>query len=586
MIKLVNILESITENQVTKGDWGKADGEQRVDWLLQIFDDVDEAEKHFETEWEDLPNEARDFMKISESVNEGFTKHDWDVKWKTPKDNLFNVTKTVDSVNNRYKAIQDLLKLNPKELQAFDATDDHPAYDMSYDELMRWYYQIMKESVNEEQLKKGDVLIMKATGQKWKIVRPHGDGYYVRISGENSMGWHPSDWFDMMLRTKKAAIEGGIKESVNEGSPGYSKFIFSLQTLIGDIAPNAWEDKSQIDSTSMKRIHNSLKKRYGDDYAKYNDLLKTQKGQFGWWYLKESVNEDNTVDLWTAPAKSFRHGMEYYKLKSKDIIKKLPSKKTKKGLKYTPVLVNLNGKEETLYLRESVNEAKDPVYKKGDKVLIQLTFKGGVGKFADSMSKSKNTEEARIVKRIKNKITGGYKYELSNHITVHPSEIVGLAESVNEELSKLLEKIKGIDGKACWKGYKYAGTKDGKDKCVPMNEEEVDMSINEVMDMEIIDENITEAKFKGKTVTLNKPTRGDSKKFKVYVNSGKKNADGSIKVKKVNFGHGGTSAKKAGQKTMSIRKSNPKARSAFRARHNCDSPGPKTMARYWSCKKW
>ena len=97
---------------------------------------------------------------------------------------------------------------------------------------------------------------------------------------------------------------------------------------------------------------------------------------------------------------------------------------------------------------------------------------------------------------------------------------------------------------------------------------------------------ILEAKFKGKTVDLNKPTRGDSKKFKVYVNSGKKNADGSIKVKKVNFGHGGTTAKKAGQKTMSIRKSNPKARKAFRARHRCDNPGPKTMARYWSCKKW
>ena len=97
---------------------------------------------------------------------------------------------------------------------------------------------------------------------------------------------------------------------------------------------------------------------------------------------------------------------------------------------------------------------------------------------------------------------------------------------------------------------------------------------------------LNEAKFKGKTVDLNKPTRGDSKKFKVYVNSGKKNADGSIKVKKVNFGHGGTSAKKAGQKTMSIRQSNPKARKAFRARHNCSNPGPKTMARYWSCKKW
>ena len=99
---------------------------------------------------------------------------------------------------------------------------------------------------------------------------------------------------------------------------------------------------------------------------------------------------------------------------------------------------------------------------------------------------------------------------------------------------------------------------------------------------EVVESLLDEAKFKGKTVQLNKPTRGDSKKFKVYVNSGKKNADGSIKVKKVNFGHGGSSAKKAGQKTMKIRKSNPKARSAFRARHNCDNPGPKTMARYWS----
>ena len=180
-------------------------------------------------------------------------------------------------------------------------------------------------------------------------------------------------------------------------------------------------------------------------------------------------------------------------------------------------------------------------------------------------------------------------------------------------------KIKGIDGKACWKGYRYNGTKDGKDKCIKVNEhivtftkddmsklhkignvikadeegkehtyiydelEEFNMSTMDLLEVEIIDENITEAKYQGKTVTLNKPTRGDSKKFKVYVNSGKKNADGSIKVKKVNFGHGGTSADRP---TMSIRKSNPKRRKAFRARFNCDSPGPKTMARYWSCKKW
>ena len=57
-------------------------------------------------------------------------------------------------------------------------------------------------------------------------------------------------------------------------------------------------------------------------------------------------------------------------------------------------------------------------------------------------------------------------------------------------------------------------------------------------------------------------------------------------VKKVNFGHGGTSAKKLGQKTMSIKKSNPARRKSFRARHNCATPGPKTSARYWSCRKW
>ena len=79
-----------------------------------------------------------------------------------------------------------------------------------------------------------------------------------------------------------------------------------------------------------------------------------------------------------------------------------------------------------------LNEANNQVYKKGQKVLIRLVHKGGVGKYADAMSTSDNTEEARIKKRIKNKITGGYKYELFNGIEVYPSEIVGLAESLNE----------------------------------------------------------------------------------------------------------------------------------------------------------
>jgi hypothetical protein len=90
-----------------------------------------------------------------------------------------------------------------------------------------------------------------------------------------------------------------------------------------------------------------------------------------------------------------------------------------------------------------------------------------------------------------------------------------------------------------------------------------------------------EAEYQGRKVKLGKPTRGDTKKFKVYVKDPK-----TGNVKKVNFGHGGTSAKKAGQKTMKIKKSNPARRKSFRARHNCDNPGPRTKARYWSCRAW
>jgi len=79
-----------------------------------------------------------------------------------------------------------------------------------------------------------------------------------------------------------------------------------------------------------------------------------------------------------------------------------------------------------------------------------------------------------------------------------------------------------------------------------------------------------EAEYQGRKVKLNKPMQGDVKKFKVYV----KNAKGN--VVKVNFG----------DPNMRIKKSNPARRRSFRARHNCDNPGPKTKARYWSCRKW
>ena len=75
--------------------------------------------------------------------------------------------------------------------------------------------------------------------------------------------------------------------------------------------------------------------------------------------------------------------------------------------------------------------------------------------------------------------------------------------------------------------------------------------------------------YRGRKVTLYKPQRGGSKKSFVFVKDGNK-------VKKVSFG----------SKTMRIRKNNKAARKSFLARHRCNNAGPKTKARYWSCKAW
>jgi len=86
------------------------------------------------------------------------------------------------------------------------------------------------------------------------------------------------------------------------------------------------------------------------------------------------------------------------------------------------------------------------------------------------------------------------------------------------------------------------------------------------------DEDVTAAEYQGRSVTLNKPfrTKGASKKFGVYT----KNGSGNVVI--VRFG----------DPNMEIKRDDPARRKAFRSRHNCQSPGPKWKARYWSCRQW
>jgi hypothetical protein len=81
---------------------------------------------------------------------------------------------------------------------------------------------------------------------------------------------------------------------------------------------------------------------------------------------------------------------------------------------------------------------------------------------------------------------------------------------------------------------------------------------------------LNEAEYRGRKVSLGKKMPGDVKKYKVYVRKPNGN------IVKVEFG----------DPNMRIKKSNPKRRKSFRARHRCDNPGPRWKARYWSCRNW
>ena len=94
----------------------------------------------------------------------------------------------------------------------------------------------------------------------------------------------------------------------------------------------------------------------------------------------------------------------------------------------------------------------------------------------------------------------------------------------------------------------------------------------EVNDWGILPSTITESEYQGKKVKLNDPVRSSDgkKKFYVYVKNEKGN------VIKLGFG----------DPNMEIKRDDPKRRKSFRARHNCENPGPKWKARYWSCYQW
>lgn len=248
------------------------------------------------------------------------------------------------------------------------------------------------------------------------------------------------------------------------------------------------------------------------------------------------------------------------------------------------------------YKTISVDEAREllsykgkifqTVFKKKDGTIRAMNGMTGVRKYTSGGELPYSPKEKGLIPVYDLKIGMGAKgYRMINIEGLQTLNIDGqkykIDHSLKEQIRKILQEVLNESKSPCWNGYKKVGIKEKNGKtvnnCVPINEytiddEEVEEFLEELekCSYDLGEGILEESEYQGRKVTLNKPMQGDSKKFKVYVKNDKGN------IVKVNFG----------AKGMNIKKNNPVRRKAFRARHNCENPGPKWKARYWSCKKW
>ena len=156
--------------------------------LMNESEDLD-----WEDDWEDDDN------IYTGPTSYGIDRRTWDVDWRLPKDNLFNASKTIKATNNRMDAIRKMLERFPKELAKFENDPDYPAFDMNYDELVKWYKSVSNFDLSEAAKKK-----KKKDPPIGKPKRGGPKAYYVYVRDPKTK------------RIKKVTFgSGGLKAKIN-----------------------------------------------------------------------------------------------------------------------------------------------------------------------------------------------------------------------------------------------------------------------------------------------------------------------------------------------------------------------------------
>jgi hypothetical protein len=319
--------------------------------------------------------------------------------------------------------------------------------------------------------------------------------------------------------------------------------------------------QDNTDHYKLKIKVNKEDQEYINESIKNGDVIVEDLGR---WFKEKWVDVSRKIDGKHPPCGRTSSDGEKGR---KGYPKCRPSKKVSKE---TPKTSSSYSKKEKKSMTDQKRNAekKDPKTGKGNKPTITKFDENELLRLTKLVVEQLKENNLFYIPKDEQESKTPHKYNVGDEITY-------ISHDYSEIDAVIIKQSKNYINN---QGYNTYVVKTNNDNTTIVDEKDIIDTYGSVEETDYIpDDSLNEAEYQGRKVELNKIMKGDVKKFKVYTKNDKGN------VVKVNFGFGGKSAK---GKRMHIKKNNPERRKSFRARHNCDNPGPKWKARYWACRTW
>jgi len=394
----------------------------------------------------------------------------------------------------------------------------------------------------------------------------HKEGY-IGAKGEKGRDYHNAGTFDKDTAYSHAKKHNGVVHKDPSGKylvkHGRGKHV--SETLAAPAKPVTDKEikrrqnisktaKKNSPKTTMKGLRSRLAGESSDAYGKSQDAIANKKKH-------DAISQADRLKLAKLDA----------------LMKKQRKEETKYVVKYTHATDSKSGRTSGPLSKKAADK-KAAMGNKVDKVGGKYTVIPHVENMDPKQKQKADLEEKNVPTNPK--LWAKFKSQAKSKFDVYPSAYAngwaakqykaagGSWKSKSEDVQEIsTHKVKDYFKKAAADAANASRDSSRGDPDAASRQDKRNRGLKRALNRL----KKTEATYQGKKVPLNKPMKGDVAKSKVYVDP-----DGDGKAKKVNFG----------DKNMTIKKHIPGRRKSFRARHNCDNPGPKDKARYWSCKAW